>query len=286
MPPISAAATGVVVHPESDRPEFLPPHTPGSLRAFGLALLVHGLLLFALTWGVQWQKDRPDTPIEAEIWAALPQESAPPAPVEPPAPPPAELAPPDPPPQEEPEIATTPPAPPRPIERPLERPKPLVPPPPTPPKPIPPKTPAPPPKKPPPPTPRAAQPVLDDALVAAQRTAHMQRLAQLAGVDATSQGTGTAAHSAAPSAGYAGRIRARIRPNIVFTEDVAGNPTAEVEVRAAPDGRILGRRLVQPSGVASWDDAVLKAIDKTDSLPRDTDGRVPTPLVIVFSLRD
>ena len=98
--------------------------------------------------------------------------------------------------------------------------------------------------------------------------------------------TGTAAQSSGPSAGYAGRIRARIKPNITFMDNVAGNPTAEVEVRTSPDGTIISRRLTQSSGVKSWDDAVLNAIDKTEVLPRDTDGRVPTSLVISFRPKD
>jgi colicin import membrane protein len=57
---------------------------------------------------------------------------------------------------------------------------------------------------------------------------------------------------------------------------------AEVEVRTSPDGTIVGRKLLKSSGVAAWDDAVLKAIDKTEVLPRDVDGRVPANLVIGF----
>jgi colicin import membrane protein len=38
--------------------------------------------------------------------------------------------------------------------------------------------------------------------------------------------------------------------------------------------------------VKSWDDAVLRALDKTEVLPRDVDGRVHTPLTLVFKLRD
>ena len=58
--------------------------------------------------------------------------------------------------------------------------------------------------------------------------------------------------------------------------------SAEVEVRAAPDGTIVGRRLVKPSGNAIWDDAVLRAIDRTEALPRDVDGRVPSPMTLIF----
>jgi colicin import membrane protein len=98
--------------------------------------------------------------------------------------------------------------------------------------------------------------------------------------------TGTAAQSSGPSAGYGGKIRARIKPNITFTDTIAGNPTAEIEVRTSPDGTIISRKLTQTSGVKSWDEAVLNAIDKTEVLPRDTDGRVPSSLVISFRPRD
>jgi len=88
-----------------------------------------------------------------------------------------------------------------------------------------------------------------------------------------------------PSDSYGGRVRARIKPNITFAEDIEGNPAAEVEVRCAPDGTIVSRKLTKSSGNASWDAAVLKSIDKTEVLPRDVDGRVPSPIIINFFQR-
>ena len=64
------------------------------------------------------------------------------------------------------------------------------------------------------------------------------------------------------------------------------NPEAVIEVRAAPTGTIIGRRLVKPSGSKEWDEAVLRAIDRTGSLPKDTDGRVPGTVEIVFRPKD
>jgi colicin import membrane protein len=116
------------------------------------------------------------------------------------------------------------------------------------------------------------------------REENLKRMQELAGGARPS--TGTAAQTAGPSASYAGRIKARVKPNIVFTETVGGNPVAVVEVRAAPDGTIVGRRLAQSSGVPAWDEAVLRAIDKTEVLPRDTDGRVPSPIEIAFRVRE
>lgn len=121
------------------------------------------------------------------------------------------------------------------------------------------------------------------------RQQNLKRMMGQAGAavgNGSANATGSAAQASGPSAGYAGRIRARIKPNIIFTDTISGNPIAEVEVRTSPDGTIISKRLTKPSGVKSWDDAVLNAIDKTEVLPRDVDGRVPTSLVISFRPRD
>jgi colicin import membrane protein len=110
-------------------------------------------------------------------------------------------------------------------------------------------------------------------------------LGQAAGTGAPNA-TGTAAREAGPSASYAGRIVARVKPNIYWTDEIPGNPSADVEVRCAPDGTIVGRRLVKSSGNKEWDEAVLRAIDRTGELPRDTDGRVPSSMVIGFRPRE
>ena len=121
---------------------------------------------------------------------------------------------------------------------------------------------------------------------AAAREAYQKRMRELAGATGGPTDTGNAARSSGPSAGYAGRIMARIKPNIVFNDVVDGNPMATVEVKLAPDGAIIAKRLVKSSGVKSWDDAVLRAIERTEILPRDTDGRVPPPFQIDFKLRE
>lgn len=120
----------------------------------------------------------------------------------------------------------------------------------------------------------------------AQRADNLKRMAGLAGASGGPSATGTALRSSGPSASYGGRVKARVKPNIVFTDDLPNNPVAEVEVRTAPDGTIVGRKLTKSSGVAAWDEAVLKAIDKTEVLPRDTDGTVPSSLVLVFRPKD
>lgn len=132
----------------------------------------------------------------------------------------------------------------------------------------------------------AAQEAAEAKKLAELRQENMKRLTGLAAGTGEPGARGNAAQSSGPSAGYAGKIRARIKPNITYIESITGNPAAEVEVRAASGGTILSRKLVQSSGVKSWDDAVLNAIDKTETLPADTDGKVPSQLILVFRPKD
>ena len=268
--------------------DALIPRNPDSVgRGLAMALAVHALLLIAIAFGVSWRSSNP-AGVEAELWAAVPQIAAP-KPVEPePTPQPVKKPEPPPPPpkvetpkQDDAQIA---------IEkakreeqkrkeeqrredelkrqkeeqqRKLAEAEKL--------------------KK-----EQAEQKKREAAEAAAaqaQRQKQLERMAALAG-DGAPNSTGTAAKSAGPSASYAGRIKARILPNIVFPDSVSGNPQATVEVKVAPDGTIIGRRLLKSSGVPAWDEAVLRAIDKTEVLPRDTDGRVPPSLEISFRPRD
>ncbi len=252
----------------------LQPQAPGGLRAGAmLALLAHGGLIAALVWGLNWRAQAPET-VSAELWAVLPQQAAPkleeaPAPVPAPeprqAPPPvkAEPAPPDP------QIAIE-------RERRKEREK----------------------KEREAIEARDAKKAQDEravreakeakekkaaeALLARQREANLERMMGQIGASGPPSARGSAAQDAAPSRGYAGRLIAHIKPNIVFTESVAGNPAAEVEVRAAPSGTIVARRLVKTSGSKEWDEAVLRAIDRTGTLPKDIDGRVPSLILVAF----
>lgn len=279
------------MHAAASRFEFEPPRPrEGTLRAYLIALLIHGLLLAALTWGVSWRRHDNSLAVEAELWSAVPQEAAPkpveaepePQPTPPPAPPKVEAPQPN-----EAEIALA-----RERERKLkekaeqdkrekdrldkeraererqEREK------------------------------KQAEDKKKKELEAKRREQqeaaereklrqeNMKRIAGLAGATGAPSATGNAQKSAGPSAGYAARIRARIKPNIVFPDELSSNPSAEVEVRTSPDGTIVGRKLLRSSGVPNWDEAVLKAIDKTEVLPRNEDGVVPSPMIITFRPKD
>lgn len=268
-----------------------------------LALLAHGGLVGALALGLNWRLPQPDVLASAELWAAVPQVAAPaPTPAPTPAPPP---------PERRPEPAPPKPVPPKPVEadrdaeialekaakrkkeqqaarETAEREK------------------------------RAQEKALllkkaaedkrladekiaqrqrqaaledqrkqakeaalQDANTAKQREENLKRMLGQAGATGAANATGNAARDAAPSAAYAGRIKARIKPNIVLTQEVVGNPIAEVEVRCAPDGSIVGRRIIKTSGNPVWDDTVLRAIDRTAKLPLDNGQILPT-MILVF----
>ncbi len=267
-------------------PDPLRPQRPAGLgQGAMLALLVHGGLLVALALGVSWRASEP-TGATAELWAAVPEFAAP-APVvqpaTPPAPPPPQVAKPKPEPDpaalREAEIAVEKAK----LEREREREakaeadrkrqlaeqeaerKKLA-------------------------EQEAQRKKLAEKAEKAEqerieklRQDNLKRMAGQAGATGAPTATGTAARDAGPSASYAGRIVARVKPNIVLTESVPPTLRAEVEVRAAPDGTIVGRRLVKSSGNKDWDDAVLRALDRTEILPRDVDGRVPSPITIGFT---
>ena len=313
------------MHAHDDRDELAPPTPPARLRAIALAVLAHVLLIVALTWGVHWKTSTDQPAVQAELWAAVPQQAAPRAdlPPEPTPPPPPVVAPPPPPPpppvrQAEPDTREADLA----IEREkkrlekerkereqlqerqrLEKER----------------------KE----QERKAQELKDkdkqrekerlekerqekDKRLAeekkqkeaeakrkqeaiekanaqaaeARRQENLRRMQGLAGATGAENATGTALRDAGPSGSYGGKVAAKVKPHIVYPDAVAGNPRAEVEVRAAPDGTITSTRLVQSSGNKAWDDAVLRALQKTETLPRDVDGRVPSALVIGFRPKD
>lgn len=326
------------MHATNDRDQFAPPRPPGRMRAIALAVLAHAILIGALTWGVNWKTSADEPAVEAELWAAVPQQAAPRA-AEPPPPP-------EPTPEPKPTPAPPPPPPPPPRqaepdqheadialekkkkreeeakklrqqqleqakkdkerrerleeekkerqlaqqkadrekaqrekelrEKQLAEQKKLE-------------------------QQKAEQDKqkklaeekrrkADEAREAkeadARHLANVRRMQGLAGATGGETATGNALRNAGPSGSYGGKVAAKVKPNIVYPDVVEGNPRAEVEVRAAPDGTIVGTQITKSSGNKAWDDAVIRALQRTETLPRDVDGRVPSSLVIGFRPKD
>jgi len=302
------------------RSSFDPPAPRGLGLALALALLAHLLLVLALAWGLRWKKDAQEQAVDAELWSAIAQLAAPKA-----AQPPPPVAPPDPPPVPKPDPTPAPPPPPAPPvqddsarqaeialeqqkqreeqqrkaaerkrkiqeeQRRAEEEK------------------------------KRQQAQLEEekrqrqiaeakAQAEAEKKAAEQRerqekqrrdairrmtalaSADQAGMSNTLNGPGqtpggTAKRDAGPSASYGAKVRAKVKPNINYSDliNIKGNPVTEVEVRTSPDGTIIYSQVVKPSGVQLWDDAVIRALKRTQTLPRDVDGRVPSPVIIKFT---
>ncbi len=116
-----------------------------------------------------------------------------------------------------------------------------------------------------------------------------ERALKLAGA-ATGSGnassTGTAAQSAGPSASYGAKVVAAIRPNMASIKELSASLTAEYDVYTDASGKIMSAKIRKRSGDAYWDDAALNAILKTERLPLDENGRVPSPMTISLRPRD
>ena len=313
----------------TDRLEFAPPHAQGSLRALALAVLVHILLIAALTWGVNWKRSDEAASFVAELWSSLPQQAAPkladvspplPVPVPAPVPTPAPPPPPPPPPVKAPEVRVAPPEPDADIaleqdkkrklqqqlkqaeaqkaekllekreaelqakkEKELEKKKEKE---------------------------LKAREVLAErkALEEARkaeakkqdakdlekqkqaaasekaRQANINRMMGQAGATGAADAKGSAQKSSGPrgnSTTYGAIVRAAIKPNVVFTDEIVGNPMATIEVRLTLDGTVISQRLIEPSGNKAWEEAAIKAIIRTAVMPRDIDGRIPDTTLIL-----
>jgi colicin import membrane protein len=112
-----------------------------------------------------------------------------------------------------------------------------------------------------------------------ERRTRLAQLQGLAGESATGNGlaksgTGSGSGGNAMSPSYQDKVQRRVRPNIVWTGDTQGLETV-IAVRCSPTGTLLSATIKRGSGNAQWDDAALRAVQKSDPMPVDTDGRAP-----------
>lgn len=107
-------------------------------------------------------------------------------------------------------------------------------------------------------------------------------IASLRGMAAKDGGTGGSVGSGVGGGGnappgWSDKVIKKVRANITFNADsFKGNKQTIIQVKLAPDGAILSRTMTSSSGDNAWDQAVLSAIDATQSLPKDDDGKLPT----------
>ncbi len=214
---------------------------PGKVPSIALALLVHLLLLVFLFIGVRWQSRQPEA-VMVELW------NIPPAPV-------VEqvVAQPEPPPR--PEIKPEP----KPVEKTVEPHKPdialekkkEV-------------------KK---EAPKKPEPKLNldrskdiRAQLERETAALSQQLDKDRILDQMRREAATAAATA--DAAYIGKLKGKIKSNIVLPPDIRGNPEAIFDVVQLPTGEIMSVKLRKSSAHTAYDAAVERAILKSSPLPK------------------
>lgn len=128
--------------------------------------------------------------------------------------------------------------------------------------------------------PKAQSPAETKANAAAEkvRADQLARLRAAAGAEGGSGGTvgsGVGGGGNAPP-GWTDKVIKKVKPLIVFNpESVSGNPAAVIQVSLAPDGAILNTSVLTSSGNPAWDRAVLLALSRAESLPKDDNGKIP-----------
>ena len=234
----------------------------GTKRAFSLSLVVHLGLLTFLIIGISWNNSTPSG-IEVELWDSAPQVQITPEPEmktaakeqvaeiavkkkkEEKEPPKKEVV------KETPKIVKPPP----PKEKEKEQPKKVD-------------------------APKAPTPAEMKANAAAEKV-RADQLARLRAAAGTEGGSGGAVGSGVGGGGNAppgwtDKVIKKVKPLIVFNaESVSGNPAAVIQVSLAPDGAILSTSVLTSSGNSSWDRAVLLALSRAESLPKDDNGKIP-----------
>ena len=208
----------------------IPADEPGGAAPAALSVLVHGLLLAVLVFGLRWQSKHPD-PVVAELWSELPEVQL----AEPKVEPKPEVKPQ---PKPEPKVEQKQPKPDIAIER-EKKPK------------------------------KEERPLKFDTtqrireqLAQEQQALNRARERQ----EALKQFAPPALPVGDPR--YIEKIRARIWANIIPPSDLKGNPEAIFDVVQLPTGEVLSARLRKSSGNKDYDDAVERAILKSSPLPK------------------
>jgi colicin import membrane protein len=114
----------------------------------------------------------------------------------------------------------------------------------------------------------------------AERRARLAQMQGMAGPPGSTgnglgkSGTGSGSGGNAASPGYADKVRRVVRPNISWGGETEGLETV-IAVRCSPTGTLLSATIAHSSGNPAWDDAALRAVQRSDPMPQDIDGKTP-----------
>jgi len=245
--------------------------TESTKRALSFSLIAHLGLLAFLMIGIQWRSSTP-AGVEVELWDSVPQVNTPATP---------EIK------TEAKEEAADIAIKKKKLEKEVPKKEPV--------KEVSKPKPAPPPEKPAvqkvePPKAMSAAEVKANAAAEKVRADQLARLRAAAGAEGGSggsSGSGVGGGGNAPPS-WTDKVIKKVKPLIVFNaESVSGNPAAVIKVELAPDGAILSTSILTSSGIEAWDRAVLLALSRAQSLPKDDSGKIPQRQVkLTFKPKD
>ena len=254
------------------------PEEKTNVTALVLSAAVHLLLLGALFFGVQWKSQSPSS-VAVEVWRGAPAPVAAPKPEPAPTPPPPE---PKPEPKPVPKVEPTPPVKPdiavKDDKKKKEEPK----------KPEPrkeePKKEEPKKEEPKKPEPKREVPDFQKQLEQELKTTQQQKAAaqtaqsHQAALDAELRQLGEMKGAQQASATRRGNddkyrlaLSTKIRNNIVLPPGIKGNPEGEYRITQLSSGAVIEARTTKSSGNRALDEAIERAIKKSDPLPLPDD---------------
>ncbi len=105
--------------------------------------------------------------------------------------------------------------------------------------------------------------------VAADAAANEARLARL--TEARAAASRQQAEVASVVGQYRDQISNKVRSNTRLPDNLKGNPEVRCQVKLLPTGEVLSVRVTKSSGNPAYDDAVVRAIEKSSPLPLPSD---------------
>ncbi len=128
----------------------------------------------------------------------------------------------------------------------------------------------------------------EDLKLAAQREENLRRMTDSANVGSGGSGEAAKSQGARADASYTQKVGAKIKSNTIFNgaDELDNNPAVEIAVELLPDGSIRRLRKIKSSGVPGFDDAVSRAIEKSQPFPPDKSGSAPSAFTVSHKPKD
>lgn len=124
-----------------------------------------------------------------------------------------------------------------------------------------------------------------------ERRARLAQMQGLAGGEGSTgnglakSGTGSGSGGTAISPGYADKVKRLVKQNLNYA-GAKDQITTLIAVRCSPTGTVLSATIVSSSGNAEWDEAAMRAVRRSDPMPRDVDGKTPPSFNIKLTPAD